>query len=285
MKGTEPELSGIHFHNYLTAQQVSSDSSFIVGAPFATDRYLYGIVPANREWYPLKGDIPDPALFLADYLTRQLEHEGITVGESPSCFRILREAGRWQPGKRTEIVTTYSPTLREIVEVTNHVSHNLFADALIKTIGLRYTPRKGEVISSFNRGIQVLRDYWQGKGLDLSCVWMYDGSGLAVTNKLSTAFVADLLIYMRTRSQQHTAFYESLPVAGVEGSVRNFLKGSSLQGKAHLKSGSMSRVKGYAGYINKGDKQYAIALFVNNYSCDGRPMTVAIEKLLLQLFN
>ena len=45
------------------------------------------------------------------------------------------------------------------------------------------------------------------------------------------------------------------------------------------------RVKGYAGYINKGDKQYAIALFVNNYSCDGRPMTVAIEKLLLQLFN
>ena len=129
LKGTEPELSGIHFHNYLTTQQVSSDSSFIVGAPFATDRYLYGIVPANREWYPLKGDIPDPALFLADYLTRQLEHEGITVGESPSCFRILREAGRWQPGKRTEIVTTYSPTLREIVEVTNHVSHNLFADA------------------------------------------------------------------------------------------------------------------------------------------------------------
>ena len=169
--------------------------------------------------------------------------------------------------------------------MTNHVSHNLFADALIKTIGLRYTPRKGEVISSFNRGIQVLRDYWQGKGLDLSCVWMYDGSGLAVTNKLSTAFVADLLIYMKTCSQQHTAFYESLPVAGVEGSVRNFLKGSFLQGKAHLKSGSMSRVKGYAGYINKGDKQYAIALFVNNYSCDGRPMTVAIEKLLLQLFK
>ena len=76
----------------------------------------------------------------------------------------------------------------------------------------------------------MLRDHWQKKGLDLSCVWMYDGSGLAVTNKLSTAFMADLLIYMKTCSQQHTAFYESLPVAGVEGSVRNFLKGSSLEG-------------------------------------------------------
>ena len=40
----------------------------------------------------------------------------------------------------TEIVTTYSPRLREIVEVTNHVSHNLFADALIKTIGLDIRP-------------------------------------------------------------------------------------------------------------------------------------------------
>ena len=98
-------------------------------------------------------------------------------------------------------------------------AHNLFADALIKTIGLRYTPRKGEVISSFNRGIQVLRDYWQGKGLDLSCVWMYDGSGLAVTNKLSTAFVADLLIYMKTCSQLTHSLLRIIACSGVEGSV------------------------------------------------------------------
>lgn len=90
---------------------------------------------------------------------------------------------------------------------------------------------------------------------------------------------------MKTCSQQHTAFYESLPGSGGRRLGEELLKRLTLQGKAHLKSGSMSRVKGYAGYINKGDKQYAIALFVNNYSCDGRPMTVAIEKLLLQLFN
>ena len=82
----------------------------------------------------------------------------------------------------------------------------------------------------------MLREYWQGKGLDLSCVWMYDGSGLAVTNKLSTAFVADLLIYMKTCSQQHTAFYESLPVAGVGRLGEEFLKRLILQGKAILKA-------------------------------------------------
>lgn len=284
VKGTEPELPGIRFHNYLTAQPVASDSSFIVGAPFAKDRYLYGIVPANREWYPLKGDIPDPPLFLADYLTRQLEHEGIAVGGPPTCFRVLREAGRWKPGRRTALVTTYSPPLREIVRVTNHASHNLFADALIKTIGLRHTPPKGEAISSFQRGVLALRRHWEEKGLDLSSVWTYDGSGLSAVNKLSTAFLVDLLIHMKTCSQQRAAFYASLPEAGREGSVRNFLKGTPLQGKARLKSGSMSRVKGYAGYIREGGREYAVALLVNNYACDGRAMTAAIERLLTRLF-
>lgn len=283
IKGSVPRLDRIHFHNYLKAKQVSTDSSFITGAPFATDRYLYGVVPANRETYLLKGDIPDPALFLAEYLTGQLEKSGIPVSDSPTCYRILEEAGEWLSGERKEIITTYSPTLGEIVDVTNHVSHNLYADALLKTLGTRYQTRNGEVISSFNRGIEVLREYWAGKGLDLSSVWMYDGSGLAATDKLSTAFMAQLLTYMATHAKDPDTFVESLPQAGIEGSVRNFLKGSSLQGKTRLKSGSMSRVKGYAGYIGKKGKRYAVALFVNNYSCDGREMNKEIEKLLVQL--
>lgn len=283
--GTEPEIPGIRFHDYLTVGAVASDSSYIWGAPFASDRYLYGVVPANRERYVLKGDIPDPALFLAGYLTSGLEKAGIRVSGQPTCHRLLKEAGRWKPGKRTTIVTTYSPPLRELVRITNHASHNLFADALMKTIGLRYHPRKGEVISSFDRGIRVLRAYWEKRGLDLSSVWMYDGSGLAAMNKLSTAFVVDLLSYMKNGSSNRTAFSTSLPKVGVAGSVRNFLKGSALQGKASLKSGSMSRVKGYAGYVETGGHSYAVALFVNNYACDGREMTRLIERLLLGLFD
>ena len=281
--GTEPELSDMRFHNYLVASPVPTDSSFIVGAPFSKERYLYGIVPTNRERYLLKGDIPDPPLFLAECLTKSLEKKGISVSESPTCFRILQEAGSGKSEGRTEIITTYSPTLREIVKVTNTISHNLFADALIKTIGLQYTPRKGEILSSFNRGIQYLRAYWEEKGMDLSDLWMYDGSGLAPVDKVTTTLLANLLIYMRTRSHVSEAFFASLPQAGVEGSVRNLLKGSGL--RAHLKSGSMSRVRCYAGYIEKGERQYAIALLSNNYACDGRIMTAAIERLLIQLFQ
>lgn len=280
---TDPDMPNLRFHNYLRAKPVSSDSSYITGGPFATDRYLYGIVPTNRESYRLRGDIPDPALFLAEYLTRQLEQAGISVKGQPTCYRILQEEGRWEPQERERLHTTYSPPLREIVEVANHVSHNLFVDALLKTIGLSTCCNVQEG-SSFTLGIEVLRAYWEEQGLDTSSLWMYDGSGLAVADKVSARFITDLLAYMATQSKFSDAFIQSLPQSGIDGTVRNFLKGTRLQGKIRLKSGGMSRVKSYAGYITKGGKCYAIALMVNNYTCDGRVLNRDLEELLLKLF-
>lgn len=284
LKGTEPDIPFIRFKNYLKAAPVSSDSAYIIGAPLDDVRYLYGVLPANREAYVLKGDIPDPALYLARYLTDQLQQKGIRVDGSPSCYRIEVEENRWKKGERKEIVTTYSPTLREIASVCNHVSHNLYADALVKTVGLQYKPRRNEMISSFGRGVQVVKEYWEKKGLDVFPLRMNDGSGLAPADKVSAGFMGELLVYMATESAVSDAFIASLPQAGIEGSVRDFLKGSKLQGKARLKSGGITGVRSYAGYITKDGKTYAVAVFSNNYSCSMSRMTGALEKLLLQLF-
>lgn len=284
LKGTEPDIPFIRFKNYLKAAPVSSDSAYIIGAPLDDVRYLYGVLPANREAYVLKGDIPDPALYLARYLTDQLQQKGIRVDGSPSCYRIEVEENWWKKGERKEIVTTYSPTLREIASVCNHVSHNLYADALVKTVGLQYKPRRNEMISSFGRGVQVVKEYWEKKGLDVFPLRMNDGSGLAPADKVSAGFMGELLVYMATESAVSDAFIASLPQAGIEGSVRNFLKGSKLQGKARLKSGGITGVRSYAGYITKDGKTYAVAVFSNNYSCPMSRMTRALEKLLLQLF-
>ena len=282
--GSDPDVPSIYFHNYLTVAPVSTDSSFILGAPLAIERYLYGVVPANKARYVLKGDIPDPALFLAQYLTGVLNSEDIVVEGQPSCYRMEVENGTWRDYGKQNLITTYSPPLKDIVRVVNNASHNLFADALLKTIGLQYQPAKGEVISSYGRGIKMVRSYWKGKGLDISSLWMYDGCGLGATNKVSAAFMGDLLAYMATQSRVSKAFIHSLPQAGTEGTVRNFMKGSALQGKARLKSGGMSRVRCYAGYITKGDNQYAVAVFSNNYSCTMNTMTKDLERLLLSLF-
>lgn len=277
---TSPHIE-LTLHNYLRAQSVKSDSSYLVGMPFSTERFLYGVVPAYQSQYRLRGDMPEPPLFLAKYLHQQLQEQGIRITQKPACYRYFMEKGGWNPGAQTEIITTYSPTLRKIIEKTNHVSHNLFADALLKTIGLRYQPKRNEVISSFGRGIQVVKAFWEEKGVDISGITIYDGSGLAPANKVSAHFISDVLTYMVTKSTHAQAFRNSLPVAGQEGSVRNFLKDTSLSGKAWLKSGSMSGVRCYAGYIQKNGKWYSVVLLANNFKGSSWAMNRCLEEFLV----
>lgn len=288
--GTKPEIKGIEpqvplvFYNNLECSSVRSAEYYISGMPFSKERYLYGVVPAKQEAFVIRGDIPDPPLFLAEYFTNYLEERGITVHEAPACKRIWQGEDKWRNSERQKIETFYSPPLTQIVRIVNEVSQNLYADVLAKTLGNLYVPEKPIRGSSFEKGTEMIRHYWDACGLEVSSLWMYDGCGLAVTDKLTADFLTDMLVYMQTKAIYKEAFYNSLPLAGKEGSVRNFLKGTKLEGQARLKSGSMSRVKSYSGYIRKGNKQYAIAIIINNYACEGREINKAIESLLTALF-
>ena len=279
---SEPDIPSLFFRNYLTTKKIAKDSTYIIGFPYSNERYLYGTVPANRSEYRLRGDIPDPALFIAQYVTQLLEKENITVAGNPTCHRILLQEGKWERPERKILTTTYSLPLKNIARTTNHVSSNLYSDAILKTLGLKH--RSDEVVSSFGKGIRTINNHWKDKGLKTSSLWMFDGSGLALTNKITAGFLCDLLSYMATESNVSKTFIESLPRAGMDGSVANFLKGSKLQGISRFKSGSMSRVRSYAGYVTKENKRYAVVIIVNNFSCNQIQMRSDIEKLLLNLF-
>jgi D-alanyl-D-alanine carboxypeptidase/D-alanyl-D-alanine-endopeptidase (penicillin-binding protein 4) len=255
---------------------------YIIGFPFSNERYLYGTVPANRSQFQLKGDIPEPSLFLAQYFTKLLEIDSVKVNGEPSCHRILSLLNNRQNQQRYPFMTSYSMPLKELVRITNFSSHNLYADVLLKTMGLKH--ETDSTLSSFVKGATIVKNYWEEKGINTSSLWMYDGCGLAVADKLTASFVCDLLTYMYKQSPYSKSFIESLPRAGMEGTVVNMLKNSSLHGITRLKSGSMSRVRSYAGYIVKDDKTYAIAIIVNNFSCTQAQMKTDIEKLLLSLF-
>lgn len=281
--GSEPDMPTLRFHNYIKTASVFTDSAYIIGGPYSNDRYLYGVVPANQNKRVLKGDIPDPPLFLAQYLRDRLISENIEVKKAATSIRNLGETSTRQT-KRNVITTTYSGPLNDLIRIVNERSHNLYADAIFKTIGLAYQPQRNEIISSFGCGVKTTESFWKSKGFETSSLQIYDGSGLAATDKVSAAFITDVLVYMAIQSSTSDTFIQSLPLAGREGTVRNFLKGTALQGETRLKSGGMSRVKSYAGYIAKDGKQYAVAVFVNNYNCDGREMTRALERLLVALF-
>ncbi len=279
---TEPQMA-IRFENCLETLAVPADSVYIMGMPFDSVRYLYGALPPGQERCVVKGDIPDPPLYLATYVTEQLRVRGIRVEGAPSCYRIEQRHGRWEEQKRTPIVTTYSPPLRELVKICNHVSHNLYADAFLKTIGLHLSSETNGKRACFARSGSAMKSYWVGNGLEMGRQQIFDGSGLAPTDKLSASFIVDLLLYMAKHSSESEAFMASLPEVGREGTVRNFLKGTVLEGHARLKSGSISGVRCYAGYLEQGGKLYAIAVMVNNYEGKAGRVTKALEQLVLQL--
>jgi len=280
----DPEMPSLIFRNYLTSSKSSRDSTYIIGAPLSNERFLYGVVPANRRGHILSGDIPEPALFLAQYITKRLTAENITVTGVPSCYRQLVMEGKWKRQKRQLITKTFSVPLKEIVRITNYTSNNLNANTLLKTIGLKYQADSVQNLSSYNKGILKTVEHWNQKGLNTSSLWMYDGSGLSPSDKTTARFMCDLLSYMAVKSEKSKTFVISIPRAGVEGTVRNTLKGSLLEGKIRLKSGSMNRIRSYAGYIEKDGQLYALALILNNYSCTQAQIKNDIEQLFLSLF-
>lgn len=281
---SQPSGVVAHFHNYLSSAAVRTDSTLILGAPFAEDRFLYGVIPSGRKNYTLKGDIPDPALFLAKKWQAALASAGIRTDGTPSTARLLREKGTWKVAERHTLAAVASPSLAEIIRVTNHVSHNLYADALLKAIAIHAPGERLPYESDYACGIRKVRSFWRTKGIDVTNLYMYDGSGLAPTSKTTSSIIATLLVYMHRDSPNSQTFFRSLPRAGRDGSVRNFLKGTALEGSARLKSGSMSRVKAYAGYIRQGEKTFAVAFFFNYYHGDGSAMTRKIASLLQTLF-
>ncbi|MDR2917934.1 MAG: D-alanyl-D-alanine carboxypeptidase/D-alanyl-D-alanine-endopeptidase [Tannerella sp.] len=281
---SEPSMASVSFHNYLQTLAVPKDSFYIVGFPYSNDRYLYGTLRTNRNNTKIIGDIPEPALYLAQYFTNYLfVNKSIIVEKEASCYRLLSQTGQWNTNPQQTIITTYSPPLKEIVKITNFVSHNMYADALLKTLGLRLKTGPKENLSSFEKGAVVIKNHLEKNGINTSSLWIYDGSGLAITNKVTASLLCNIYIYM-DKSVVSEAFIKSIPQPGIEGTVRNMFKGTKLQGKSHLKSGSMSRVSCYGGYIIKDGKQYAVSLLINNFSGKNNQMRHATEELFLSLF-
>ncbi|GHT07929.1 peptidase M15 [Bacteroidia bacterium] len=261
----KPQLE-LSITNEMKAAEDNSGESGIFGLPFSNERRLYGTVPSNRASYTVKSDIPDPGLLLAQYFHTYLQNNGISVSGKATTYRLNPKL----PQTEKKIGSVYSPNLSSIVREINVESNNHYIEHIYKLLTLL-------------RGIDI-QEYWKEKGLDSNALFMFDGSGLSSSNALSAGFIIDILTYMDKKYGTQGAFYKSLPIAGKEGTVASLLKNTPLAGKAHLKSGSITLVQSYSGYIEKGNNRYAVSLIINNFSGKRADLRKDIEELLVGLF-
>lgn len=272
---TIPAVPGLQFHNYVSSAG-SGDNSYIYGAPYSLDRFGTGTLPIRSPRFVVKGSLPDPELQFAQELMRVLKARGITIRDAAKTSRQMPyESASMRYAAKQLLYEHKGRTVYSISWWTNMKSVNLFAEELLCLVGYG-----SNGIGSTDNGIERLDRYWRGK-IPVSGMFIKDGSGLSRGNAIAPRHFCDLLKYMST-SKNFDAYYSTLPVAGVSGTLSTVCKKQPAEGKVHAKSGTMNRIKSYCGYVETaGGKRIAFAFIVNNYNCTSGSVVDRME----QVFN
>lgn len=262
--GTKPEMKDLTFDNQAVVSSDGKRDIYVRGVPFENRRGFYGIVPENRAELTIKSDIPDPGFFLGQYFSDYMRKNGIKFKGKVTTARVTAK----RPRNPVILAVTESAPVSEIIKVLLTRSDNHYAEHLFQLL------EKVE-------GVNVV-EFWKEKGLDVDSLTMKDGSGLSRGDTLSAKLLTDILVYMDEKKE--LKFEELLPIAGQDGTVAKFLKETPLSGNARVKSGSMSGIQSYAGYLEKDGKRYVFALIVNHWNGDRTDLRNEMEKLLNGLF-
>jgi len=279
--GSRPEVSGLEFVNQVVSGAAQSgDQAYIFGGPYSYIRHVRGSIPAGRNEFSIKGAIPDPPLFAAQHLRKELISRGVTIsGEARGKYFAAGDS--FLDVEREMIAVHYSPPLREIVRRANHESVNVYCEALLRMIGMH---RGGD--GSMQSGIDNLRSFWDDRGLALAGAIFKDGSGLSRGNSLSARQLARMLAKIGRDQSIFEPFFASLPIAGQSGTLKKVLSGTPAEGKVVAKSGSMGRVRAYAGYIRtRSGKQLAFAIMADRFVGENWLVQRELERILLELYQ
>lgn len=275
---TFPVVQDLAFHNYVQSSTKSGDNSYIYGAPYSLDRFGTGTLPVNNSDFVVKASLPDPEFQMAYEFYSLLLQNNISINEAPKAVRQL-EIEPLDKSKMTLIYENNGVALIDIITETNMHSVNLFAEHMLNLIGYEKTG-----IGSTENGINALENFWKTK-INTAGMHINDGSGLSRTNAISAQHYVSMLEYM-SKSKYAAEFKKSLPIAGISGTLKSVCKGQSAQDRMHAKSGTMTRIKSYAGYIDgKSGKKYAFALIANNYECSATVIRQKMEAVFNAIAN
>ena len=215
-----------------------------------------GRIPWHGEPVIAWVTVEDPPLYAAAVFTALLRARGVPVAGDPVLLGT--------PGAAVPLREIRSPRLAEIVRVMNKQSENLVAEMLLKALGMRErSAAAGIGIGGAGEG--VLRAFLERSGLRGPALALADGSGLSRLNLVSPRNLVRLLAAM-DRHPARNAFFDSLPVAGVDGTLRRRMVGTAAAGAVRAKTGTLMHVSALSGIATtRSGEQLAFSILTNNY--------------------
>ena len=184
----------------------------------------------------LKIPVLNPALFTGNVIKNAIQEAGIKVSGPVVADRVPRWAN--------VIYTHYSDPLSSVIVEYNKNSVNIIGENLMKTLGAQY---KG-VPGTWDKGSMVISQFLNEVGIK-NGFKVVDGSGLSLLNRVSPETLTDVLSYAYADKAIYGDFLESLPVAGIDGTLKKRFRNSAVQGRVRAKTGYLKNVRALSGYV------------------------------------
>jgi len=271
---------------------------FINREPGSTLLTLWGNVPLDDAGANEALAIEDPAEFAAALFHRLLENRGIVVyGKQRTRHTELAslstltvtavaparggdEASRALPNQPLVLASYQSQPLIEDVRVINKVSQNLHAEILLRLLG-----REKGAAGTVEGGLEVLRGFLNQASVPGDQYLFYDGSGLSRQNLATPHALVQLLRY--AAGQPWAArFRETLPVAGIDGSLADRFPHLDPRTHVYAKTGSLGGVKALSGYATTArGQQIAFSILSNNFNLPNKRVLDTIDSIVEVLVN
>jgi D-alanyl-D-alanine carboxypeptidase/D-alanyl-D-alanine-endopeptidase (penicillin-binding protein 4) len=204
----------------------------------------------------------DPDLAYLAALTEALRDRGIVVDSAAAASADTSAVAG------DTILTIASKPLRDILPALLKPSQNQIAEVLLRTIGLE---RGGA--GTADSGRKVVERQLATWGVPPSTYVIRDGSGLSRYDYLAPEALVHILDAMR-RSPNFPLFYDALPIAGVDGTIRTRMRGTPAENNVHAKTGSVANARALSGYVKTANGRTLIfSLLANNWTVPANDVT------------
>jgi len=237
----------LKFHFSVTAGATGSgDNTYIYAAPLSHEARVRGTVPPNQKRFAISGSLPDPGYSLASSIAKSIRRPGdVTIPAIYSSQDTILPDHIKKDLILLKTITHTSPPLDSLVFWFLRKSINLYGEAFVKTVALAK-----ENTYNLDKGLEVIKDFWQSNGVRAADLQITDGSGLSPQNRVTSRALVQVLQYSRNR-QWFPAFFDAIPEF-------NGMK---------MKSGSITGARSFAGYhTSHNGSTYTFAIIINNYS-------------------
>lgn len=247
--------------------------------------YVWGSLPMGDAGYEDAVAVYDAPRWFVHMLRAELAKRGVKVsGKSKTVSWLDRELDPIDFSKLIEVAFTESRPMAELVKNMMKPSQNLYAHLLLLQVAEKVHTSETKKMNSDDLGLLEMKNFLSEAGIKRGDVLMEEGSGLSRGALLKPAASVQLLKYM-SKHRCAAQFYDSLPIAGVDGTLRSRFKGTLAENNLRAKTGTIRYVNSISGYVTtKAGEKLVFSIMSNAYTGgDGRQQSDAIAAMLATL--